>query len=139
MESTLQNQALSRPRSVVIVAGVIGILAVLFLVFDAFGKFARPEPVVDAFARQGMPIVLAPRIGAILLALVILYVIPRLRIFGAILLTGYFGGAVAVNMRAGFTPFETVFPIIMGVLIWLPVYLVDERVRALIPISRERS
>jgi hypothetical protein len=118
-------------------ARVLGTLVALFLLFDAFGKFAKPQPVTDAFARQGMPISLAPVIGSILLALVILYLVPRTRVFAAILLTGYLGGAVAINLRAGFSPFETVFPIIMGAIAWAPIYLVDERVRALIPLRNE--
>jgi hypothetical protein len=113
-------------------ARILGTLLVLFLLFDVFGKFAKPQPVVDAFARQGMPISLAPVIGSILLALVILYVIPRTRIFAAILLTGYLGGAVCANMRAGFSLFETTFPIIIGVLAWVPLYITDERVRELV-------
>ena len=113
-------------------ARVIGTLTVLFLLFDVFGKYTKPQPVIDAFARQGMPISFAPLIGSILLALVILYLIPKTRIFAAILLTGYLGGAVCANLLAGFSPFETVFPIITGVLVWAPLYLTDKRVRALL-------
>jgi uncharacterized membrane protein len=75
-------------------------------------------------------------IGVLLLALTILYVVPRTSVFGAVLLTGYFGGACATNMRAGFGAFETLFPVIFGILVWAPVYLLDERVRALIPMRR---
>lgn len=117
-------------------ARVLGTLLVLFLSFDVFGKFAMPQPVVDAFNRQGMPLSDASLIGGLLLTLVILYVIPATRVLGVVLLTGYLGGAVCANLRAGFSPFEVCFPIIMGVLVWTPVYLTDERVRALVPLRR---
>lgn len=111
-------------------ARVIAAIDVLFLAFDAFGKFARPQPVVDAFAKLSISLSLAPAIGSLLLLLVILYVIPKTRRIGAILLTGYLGGAVAVQFRAGDPAFETLFPVIMGILVWAPLYLTDERVRA---------
>lgn len=117
-------------------ARVLGALTVLFLLFDAFGKFARPQMVVDAFAMLGMPIGDAPLIGSLLTVIVVLYVIPVTRVLGVMLLTGYLGGAVAVQLRVGTPPFETLFPVIMGVLAWIPVYLTDERVRALLPLRQ---
>jgi hypothetical protein len=94
-------------------------LTVAFLLFDAFGKFARPAAVVDAFARTGWPIELATTIGAILLVCTVLYVIPRTSVVGAILLTGYLGGAVATNLRLENPLFSnTLFPVYFGVLIW---------------------
>jgi DoxX-like family len=129
MQSSLAIQPVAAPT--LWTGRILGAFVVLFLVFDAFGKFMRPQPVVDAFARQGMPLALAPVIGSILSVLVVLYVIPKTRTLAAILLTGYLGGAVCANLRAGFPPFETVFPIITGVLAWAPLYLVDERVRSL--------
>lgn len=134
MESTLSAPTLSKAG--LWTARIIGGLAFLFLLFDAAGKFMRPQPVIDAFARLGMPISQAPIVGAVLLALVILYAVPRLRISAAVLLTGYLGGAVAVQMRAGTTAFETLFPIIIGVMVWAPLYLTDERLRDLIPLRR---
>ncbi|HEV3153712.1 MAG TPA: DoxX family protein [Candidatus Baltobacteraceae bacterium] len=116
-------------------ARVIGALGVLFLAFDAVGKFFRPQAVVDAFARLGLSIDVAPLIGSILLALVILYVIRRTRRLSAILLTGYLGGAVAVQLRAGSSLFETLFAVAIGVLVWAPLYLTDERVRAVFAIE----
>lgn len=126
----------ARPRAAVWIARSIQTLVVLFMLFDMIGKLTKPAPVVDAFARQGMPIALAPVIGLLLLALTILYVIPRTSVLGAVLLTGYFGGAFTANLRAGFPPFETMFPILFGCLVWTPVYVLNERVRALLPIVR---
>jgi hypothetical protein len=113
-------------------ARVIGAFIVLFLLFDAAGKLMRPQPVVDAFARLGMSLSLSPAIGVLLAILVLLYLLPKTRNVAAILLTGYLGGAVAVQVRAGSSAFETVFPILTGVLVWLPPYLTDKRIRALI-------
>lgn len=133
MQSTL---AIQPSRSTLWTARVIEILVVLFMLFDVFGKYARPEPVVSAFARQGMPLTLAPLIGTLLLALTVLYIFPRTAILGAVLLTGYFGGACTANLRAGFSPFETLFPVLFAMLMWVPVYLLEPRVRALLPLRR---
>lgn len=111
-------------------------LVVLFLVFDALTKLLREPHVVAAFAREGMSGSLTMGIGALLAALVALYVVPQTSLFGAILLTGYLGGATAINLRAGDPPFECLFPVIFGILVWTPVYLRDARVRALFPIHR---
>jgi hypothetical protein len=119
-------------KSALWTARVVGAFIALFLLSDAIGKFMRPQPVVDAFARLGMSISLAPVVGALLAILVLLYAVPRTRILGAMLLTGYLGGAVAIQLRASSPAFETVFPVITGVLVWLPLYLADRRVRALI-------
>src|ERR1700744_2955376 len=78
-----------------IIAGLIS----LFMLLDAAMKFAAPKPVADAFVRTGWPIDLSLTLGAILLVSTALYVVPRTAILGAILLTGYLGGAVATNLR----------------------------------------
>lgn len=134
MQSTLTLQP---SRSTLWTARAIETAVVLFMLFDVVGKYTRPEPVVSAFARQGMPLSLAPVIGTILLALTLLYVLPRTSVLGAVLLTGYFGGACVANMRAGFSPFETLFPVFFACLMWVPVYLLEPRVRALLPLRHE--
>lgn len=136
MEST--TSVPSRPTKTVLwAARIIGALAVLFWLFDTLSHFVRPEPVVDAFTRLGFPIALAPTIGALQVALIVLYLIPASRIISAILMTGYLGGAIAVNLRVGDPVFETLFPVIMGILLWGPPYLLDRRLRALIPVTRK--
>jgi len=111
--------------------------AVLFLVFDAVVKFTRIAPVVDAFAQLGYPIGLAPTIGSIALICVVLYVIPRTSVLGAVLLTGYLGGAIASQLRIGSPLFSHVlFPIYVAALIWGGLYLRDEQLSALIPVRR---
>jgi len=112
---------------------VLSALMVLFLVMDAVMKFFVPQPVAEAFTRLGISTSLSVPIGAVLLACVMLYIIPRTAVFGAVLLTGYLGGAIAIHMRAGSSLFgETLFPMYMGVLIWLGLYLRDSRVRAML-------
>jgi len=134
MQSTLTRHP---SRTTGWTARAIEVLVVLFMLFDVIGKYMRPEPVVSAFARQGMPIALAPLIGTLLLLLTALYVVPRTSLLGAVLLTGYFGGACAANMRAGFSPFETLFPVLFGCMMWVPVYLLEPRVRLLLPLRRD--
>lgn len=131
MESTLSQPP---SRAVRWSCGVIQVLAILFMLFDAVAKYAMPAPVADAFARQGMPLAMAPIIATLLLVLTVLYAIPRTAVLGAVLLTGYFGGACACNLRAGFSAFEILFPVIFGAIVWIPIYLGDARVRALLPI-----
>jgi hypothetical protein len=109
-------------------------IAVLFLLFDAFGKFTMPSYVVDACTRLGIPVSQGVSIGALLLVSTIIYVIPRTAVLGAVLLTGFLGGAVAIQMRAGSSTFETVFPVIFGIIVWAGIYLRDCKLRAVFPV-----
>jgi hypothetical protein len=106
-------------------------LAVLFLLFDSIGHLLMPAPVSQAFATLGFPASTAFAIGLIELVLVAVYAVPRTSIAGAILLTGYLGGAVAAKVRVAAAPFDTAFPIILAVVIWAGLYLRDARVRAI--------
>lgn len=115
---------------------IMSALAVLFLLFDAVIHLMKPAPVVTAFAQLGYPVDLAVRIGTLELVCIVIYVLPRTSILGAILLTGYLGGAVASNVRVGHSFFETVFPVIVGALVWGGLCLRDERLRALFPLRR---
>ncbi|MFZ0744366.1 MAG: DoxX family protein [Terracidiphilus sp.] len=113
-------------------------LVVLFMLFDAVGKLFMPPFVVEAFARLGFPANLGVSIGVLLLACTIIYAIPRTAVLGAILLTGFLGGAVAIQMRAGSPLFETIFPVIFGVIVWAGIYLRDERLCGVFPFRRMR-
>ena len=117
-----------------IASGVI----VLFMLFDGIIKLIRPAPVVESFAQLGYPVSVAIGIGIAGLASTVLYAIPRTSVFGAILLTGYLGGAIATHVRVRNPLFSHVlFPVYMGVLIWGGIYLRNERLRALIPLERQ--
>ena len=96
-----------------------------------------PAPVVAGFATLGFPLSVAVPLGIIELVCVVLYVIPRTSVFGAILLTGYLGGAIASQVRIGSPMFSTtLFPIYVALFLWGGLYFRDDRVRALIPASR---
>jgi hypothetical protein len=116
-------------------ARVISALAVLFLLFDAVIHILRIGPVDKAFADLGYAPSLAVPLGIIELICLILYVIPRTSVLGAVLLTGYLGGAVATNVRVGAPLFSHIlFPVYVGVLLWAGLYLRDNRLRALFPV-----
>jgi hypothetical protein len=117
-------------------ARILAGLGVLFMIFDGAIKLAGIEPVRDAFNQLGWPFELAAVIGAIDLVCVTLYLIPRTSVLGAVLLTGYLGGAVATHLRVGREVFPLVFPAIVAAMFWIPLYLRDPRVRALLPIRR---
>ncbi len=114
-------------------------LVALFLLFDAAMKFVQPKAVVDAFVQTGWPIAVSSTLGALLLISTILYLIPRTAILGAILLTGYLGGAVAANVRLQ-EPLlsHTLFPVYFGVLVWGSLWLRDVRLQELVPLRQNR-
>ncbi|WP_413288902.1 DoxX family protein [Bdellovibrio sp. HCB337] len=115
---------------------VLSGLAVLFLLFDGIMKFFMdklPPEALEAGAALQWPIELMPTVGTILLICTILYIIPRTSVIGAILLTGYLGGAVASHVRVSNPLFtHTLFPIYVAVFIWLGLYLRDARVKNLV-------
>ncbi len=132
MTSTARHDSSSRKT---LWAGrILFVVPVLFLLFDGVIHLMMIPPVVEAFSRLGYPVSLAFGIGILELACLALYVIPRTAILGGILLTGYLGGAVSTNLRAGAGAFPVIFPVIIGVLLWGALFLRDARVRELIPL-----
>jgi hypothetical protein len=115
---------------------ILSALAIVFLIFDSVIKVLQMAPAVEATTQLGYPAGLVAVIGAVELACLAVYVIPRTSILGAILLTGYLGGAVATNLRAGTPAFNIVFPLIIGALLWGGIYLRDQRLRALVPLRK---
>ena len=112
---------------------VLSGLAILFLLFDAAIKLAPIPPVVDAMARLGYPLALAPVIGLLALAGVALYAIPKTSIIGAIFLTAFLGGATASQVRIGEPLFTHIlFPSYVAALVWGGLWLRDARTRALV-------
>jgi hypothetical protein len=112
---------------------IMSALPVLMLLFSSVMKLMRPAPVVEGFAHLGYPESVALGLGIVELACVVVYLIPRTSVLGAILLTGYLGGATATHLRIG-EPFF--MPIVLGVLVWGGLYLRDDRLRALLPLRR---
>lgn len=116
----------------VLAGRVISALVVLFLLFDGVTKVLKAPQVVSATVQLGFPVSTIVWIGTVLLVCTALYVIPRTSVLGALLLTGYLGGAVAANVRAQTPAFKVCFPVIFGVLVWAGLCLRKERLRALI-------
>jgi hypothetical protein len=116
-------------------ARVIGGLPALFLLVDGAMKLAKPAVVVDATIKLGYSESVIIPIGVVLLVCTILYLIRATTVLGAILLTGYLGGAVATHVRMEGL-FSAVFPVIVGALIWLALYLCEPRLRTLIPLRK---
>jgi hypothetical protein len=119
---------------------IICALVVLFLLFDSSIKLIQLAPAVEGTIRLGYPVSLIRPIGVILLVCIVLYTIPRTSILGAILLTGYLGGAVASQLRIGEPLFSNVlFPVYFGVLLWAGGVLRNEALRALLPLRRPKA
>jgi hypothetical protein len=95
-------------------------------------KFAQPAEVVEGFKAQGWPGNLIMPLGITELVCTLIYLVPRTAVLGAVLLTGYLGGATASTLRAGDPSY--IFPPLLGVFIWGGVYLRDRRLRALLPL-----
>jgi hypothetical protein len=115
---------------------VLSFLPALFLLFDAVMKLVKPEPVVKATVEMGYPETVLVGLGIVLLVSTILYLIPRTAVLGAILLTGYLGGAVASHVRLGQGAFEISFPVLFGILLWAGLVLRNPRLRAVLPLVR---
>jgi hypothetical protein len=114
---------------------IMSALPVLFLLMDGVMKLVKPEFVVKATVQLGYPESVIFGLGIVVLVCVILYVVPRTAVLGAILLTGYLGGAVATHVRVGDPLFShALFPVYFAMLVWGGLYLREERLRALIPL-----
>ena len=112
---------------------VISALMILFMLFDAGVKILKLPVAVEGTVRLGYPVSTIQPIGIVALVCVLLYAIPRTSILGAILLSGYLGGAIATQVRVQNA--WLIFPAVLGMLIWAGLYLRDERLRALIPLN----
>lgn len=108
-------------------------LVVLFLLFDGITKIIKERHVIAASAEFGFSANQIALIGTILTVCTVLYAIPRTRIIGALLLTGYLGGAVVSQIRIGHGWFECMFPVVFSTLAWVAVYVREPRLRALAP------
>ncbi|MBC7929500.1 MAG: DoxX family protein [Rubrivivax sp.] len=109
-------------------------LLALFLLVDGIMKLFKSALVVEATVRLGYPESVIVGLGIVLITCTVLYLIPRTSILGAILLTGYLGGATATHVRVGEGLFPVLFPVVLGALVWLGLYLRDGRLRSLIPL-----
>ncbi|HEV7745358.1 MAG TPA: DoxX family protein [Pyrinomonadaceae bacterium] len=112
-------------------------LPALFLLMDGVMKLFKPAIVVDGTVKLGYPENVIVPLGIVLTLCTVLYLIPRTAVLGAILLTGYLGGAVATHVRVGESLFSISLPIIFGIMLWGGLYLRHYRLRKLIPLLQE--
>jgi hypothetical protein len=111
---------------------VVSAIPVLMMVFSAVLKFLRPPQVVQGMERFGYPASMLFLLGALEFLSCVVYLIPRTAILGAILMTGYLGGATASNVRIGDPSY--IMTVVLGVMVWGGLFLREPRVRALIPL-----
>ena len=112
-------------------------LAILFLIMDGVMKLAGPSVVAEAQAKLGYPGSVTFGLGVLLLTCTVLYAIPRTSVLGAILLTGYLGGAIASQLRIG-EPWVShiLFGVYLGLFVWGGLYLRNDQLRAIFPIRQ---
>ncbi|HEY0527665.1 MAG TPA: DoxX family protein [Gemmatimonadaceae bacterium] len=116
---------------------VLSTLGAMFMLFDAVLHLLVITPVVIAFNQLGYPLGVSRTLGVIELACAILYLIPRTSVLGAVLLTGYLGGAIATQVRVGAPLLSTgLFPIYIALFLWGGLYLRDARLRSVFPIRK---
>ena len=124
----------SQSKAPIWIGRTLSMIIVLFMLFDGAVKVIKIQPVVEGTVKAGYPESSIIPIGLAALVSAILYAIPQTAVLGAILLTGYFGGAVATHVRLGDANY--LFAAMFGVIAWLGIYLRDARLRALVPIRQ---
>jgi|ERR1035441_525475 hypothetical protein len=112
---------------------IMSAVPVLLFLTGVIMTLLKPPSVVQGFTQFGFSESLLPKLGILELVCTILYVVPRTSVLGAILLTGYLGGATVTHLRVGQAFF---MPVIVGVLVWGGLFMRDPRVRDLIPLRR---
>jgi DoxX-like family len=112
-------------------------LAAAFLLLDGVMKLVKPAPVVEGTLQLGYPESVILPLGVVLTICTLLYLAPGTTTLGAILLTGYLGGAVATHVRVGGGVFPILFPVLLGAVLWGGLYLRDGRLRALTPVMSD--
>ncbi|MEZ4657817.1 MAG: DoxX family protein [Caldilineaceae bacterium] len=115
---------------------IVSALTVLFFIFDGVTKVIKIPQVIESTVQLGYQESHIVLIGILMLLCTAIYVIPQTAVLGAILLTGYLGGAVATHLRAGSGAFPIIFTIVFGGLVWLGPYLRNPKLRALVPLQK---
>ncbi|WP_439554937.1 DoxX family protein [Dyadobacter sp.] len=130
MEATFGSEPVKVKSSKGVLAGkIISTLCVLFLLFDAIMKVIKEPHSIEGSAQLGWPVDQVQSIGIVLLVSTILYIIPRTAVLGAILITGYLGGAIAIMVRAGQPLY---FALVFGILVWVGLCLRNDQVKRII-------
>lgn len=136
-DAAFSSPTLRHSRAQVMTGRVLTSLATLFLLFDGVAKLFRPRMVLEGTVQLGYsPDVIIP-LGVVLLVCLALYVVPRTAALGALLLTGYLGGAVATHVRVGDPLFSHIlFPAYVAVLIWGGLVLRNPALRVILPVRQ---
>jgi hypothetical protein len=128
----------TRPSKLLRATGyVLSALPVLLMVFSSSMKLLQPPMVVEGFTKNGISSATIMAIGIVELLCAVLYVVPRTAVLGAVLMTGYLGGAVYVHVQAG--ELALLVPVLLGICAWGGLFLRDERIRALLPFRRSTT
>lgn len=139
LNSSLNSNSVTESNARLWVGRILTAIPILFLAVDAVMKLIRSAPATQGMVQLGYPDGVTRAIGVVLLICVVLYAVPRTSVLGAILLTGYLGGAVATHVRVGNPLFSHIlFPVYVALMLWGGLYLRDGRVRALIPLRSDR-
>lgn len=133
MSAEMPTPTAATPKAMLWTGRVLTAAAALMLLFSGAMKLAKPAAVTEEFTRLGYPEHVIVGIGITEILCTILYLVPQTSVLGAILLTGYLGGATATHLRVGD---PLIPPVIIGMVVWLGLFLRDARIRALIPWKR---
>jgi hypothetical protein len=133
LERSLEESMVAPSGKVVWTGRVISILSSLLFIFSAVMKFMDGPEVTKSFAHLGLPLSMMVPLGILELTVVVIYLIPQTAVLGAILLTGYVGGTILTCWRVG-DPFYV--NIVLGILIWLGIYLRENRLHPILPLRR---
>src|ERR1700755_2443515 len=138
----MENEAMQKRGAMYWTGWGLSILIILFMLMDAVMKLIKPEMVLDINKKLGYADSAVVPIGVVLLVCTLLYALPRTAVLGAVLLTGYLGGAIATQVRVsspgtnqgfGGEPANMILECVLGVIVWGGIYLRDARLRALLP------
>jgi hypothetical protein len=120
-------------KKIVWIGRALSVLVVLPFVMSATMKFLKPPEVIEGMNHLGIPMNLLTGLGILEVTCFVIYLIPQTAVLGAILLTGYLGGAILTHLRVGEPPF---IQIAMGLIVWLGIYLRDPRLHKVLPLRK---
>lgn len=129
----MSSEITAQPRWMTVTSWILTVAPCAMLAMSATMKFLRPPDLAEQFDKLGYPAGVWTPLGIVEATCTALFLLPPTRVLGAILLTGYLGGATATHVRIN-DPWFT--PVVLGVVIWLALFLRDARLRALLPITR---
>jgi hypothetical protein len=127
----MENQTAQVSKKMLWAGRIASAIPVLMLLMSGVMKLAKPATVIEGIVRFGYPETVVLWLGIVEIACTVVYLIPRTSVLGAILLTGYLGGATATHVRINDAFF---IPVLLGMLVWAGLFLRDQRLRALIPL-----